>query len=42
MSAANLTTTPEPELELVEQWRLRSLVRAGYGAEAAAVRGGFM
>lgn len=36
MSAAN-TITREPEIELVEQWRLTSLERAGYGAEAAAV-----
>jgi hypothetical protein len=36
MSAAN-TITPEPEIEVVEQWRLASLERAGYGAEAAAV-----
>lgn len=37
MSAANLTTIPGIELELVEQWRLQSLERAGYEAEAAAV-----
>ena len=37
MSAANLTTIPELELEVVEQWRLESLARAGYDAEAAAV-----
>ncbi|MGL6278072.1 MAG: hypothetical protein ACRC50_00760, partial [Gaiella sp.] len=36
MSTANLTVQ-EPELELVEQWRLATLERAGYDAEAAAV-----
>lgn len=37
MSAANLTTIPVLELELVEQWRLESLERAGYDPESAAV-----
>lgn len=37
MSAANLQTRPDFELELVEQWRTRSLERAGYDAESAAV-----
>jgi hypothetical protein len=36
MSTANVTV-PEPELELVEQWRLTSLERAGYDPESAAV-----
>lgn len=37
MSTANLTSAPDVELELVEQWRLDSLERAGYDAESAAV-----
>ncbi len=37
MSAANVQTRPEVELELVEQWRAHSLERAGYDAESAAV-----
>jgi hypothetical protein len=36
MSATNVTE-PALELELVEQWRLDSLERAGYDAESAAV-----
>ena len=36
MSAANVTE-PFLEVELVEQWRLDSLERAGYDAESAAV-----
>ena len=36
MSTANLILT-EPVLEVVEQWRLSSLERAGYDAESAAV-----
>lgn len=36
MSTANVTV-PEPEIELVEQWRLASLERAGYDRESAAV-----
>jgi hypothetical protein len=37
MSAAELTTKPEEEIEAVERWRLESLERAGYDLEAAAV-----
>jgi hypothetical protein len=37
MSAANLQTHLESEIEIVEQWRLEALGRAGYDAEAAAV-----
>jgi hypothetical protein len=37
MSAANLTTTFDSELELVEHWRHEALTRAGYDAEAATV-----
>lgn len=37
MSAAELTTRPDEELEIVERWRLESLERAGYDVEAAAV-----
>ena len=37
MSAANLQTRPDFELEIVEQWRAQSLQRAGYDSEAAAV-----
>jgi len=33
----NLQTRPELELELVEQWRLESLGRAGYDRESASV-----
>jgi hypothetical protein len=36
MSATNVTD-PVLEIELVEQWRLDSLERAGYDAESAAV-----
>jgi hypothetical protein len=36
MSATNVTESAL-ELELVEQWRLDSLERAGYDAESAAV-----
>lgn len=36
MSAADLTE-PLLEIDLVEQWRLDSLERAGYDAESAAV-----
>ena len=36
MSTANVTE-PVLEVELVEQWRLDSLERAGYDAESAAV-----
>jgi hypothetical protein len=37
MSAANLTTRVDTELEIVEQWRHEALERAGYDAEAAVV-----
>jgi len=37
MSAANVQTRPDVELELVEQWRAHSLERAGYDPESAAV-----
>jgi hypothetical protein len=37
MSAANLQTPIESEIELVERWRLQALGRAGYNAEAATV-----
>jgi hypothetical protein len=37
MSAANLTTTYESELDLVERWRHEALARAGYDPEAATV-----
>ena len=36
MSTANITESVL-EVELVEQWRLDSLARAGYDAESAAV-----
>ena len=36
MSTINVTA-PELEIERVEQWRVDSLERAGYDAEAAAV-----
>ncbi len=36
MSTANITETVL-EVELVEQWRLDTLERAGYDAESAAV-----
>jgi hypothetical protein len=36
MATANLTLSP-PEIELVEQWRLRTLERAGFDTESAAV-----
>ena len=37
MSAAELKTRPDEEIEAVERWRLESLERAGYDIEAAAV-----
>lgn len=37
MSAADLQTRDATELELVEQWRLMALRRAGYDTESAAV-----
>ncbi len=36
MSTAHVTL-PEPEIEIVEQWRLSALRRAGYDTESAAV-----
>jgi hypothetical protein len=37
MSAANVQTQIDSEIEIVEQWRLQALGRAGYDDEAAAV-----
>ena len=37
MSAANLTSIVDTELELVEQWRREALERAGYDWESATV-----
>ena len=37
MQAVNVITLPDLELEQVERWRLESLERAGYDAEAATV-----
>jgi len=37
MSAANLTTTFDSEIELIERWRHEALERAGYNWEAATV-----
>jgi hypothetical protein len=37
MSTANLQTRTDSELEIVEQWRLEALRRAGYDAEAATI-----
>ena len=37
MSAANLQSRPDVELDTVEEWRAQSLERAGYDAESAAV-----
>lgn len=37
MSATNLQTESQLEIELVERWRVRSLERAGYDSESAAV-----
>ena len=37
MSAAEIQTTVNSEMEIVEQWRHEALRRAGYDAEAAAV-----
>lgn len=37
MSAADLQTTIDSEIEIVEQWRHEALRRAGYDAEAATV-----
>lgn len=37
MSTTHLTPIIEPEIELVEQWRLETLARAGYDIESASV-----
>ncbi len=37
MSAAELQERPDVELELVEQWRVESLLRVGYDFESAVV-----
>ena len=37
MSAANLITIVDSELEVVEQWRHEALKRAGYDWESATV-----
>lgn len=37
MSAADVQTRPDLELELIEQWRAHSLERAGYDRESAVV-----
>jgi hypothetical protein len=37
MSTTELQDHPDVEIELVEQWRAHSLVRAGYDVESAAV-----
>jgi hypothetical protein len=37
MSATNVEIQVDSELEIVEQWRLQALGRAGYDDEAAAV-----
>ena len=37
MSAADVTTRVDSELEIVEQWRHEALERAGYNMEAAVV-----
>jgi len=37
MSAADVTTRVDTELEIVEQWRHEALGRAGYDMEAAVV-----
>jgi hypothetical protein len=37
MSATNVQAQIESEIEIVEQWRLQALGRAGYDDEAAAV-----
>ncbi len=37
MSAANVTTGVDTQVDLVEQWRHEALWRAGYDAEAAVV-----
>ncbi len=37
MSAAELQERPDVEIELVERWRVQSLLRAGYDMESAVV-----
>lgn len=37
MSAAELQTRPDVQLDLVEQWRSQSLARVGYDLESATV-----
>lgn len=37
MSTTHPTTTMEPEIEVVELWRLETLHRAGYDMESASV-----
>lgn len=37
MSAVDLTTTVDSELEVIERWRHEALERAGYDREAATV-----
>ena len=37
MSAANLTSAIDSEIEQIEQWRHEALARAGYNWEAATV-----
>ena len=37
MSAAELQTRPDVQLDLVEQWRSQSLARVGYDRESATV-----
>ena len=37
MSTTHLTPVFEPEIEVVEQWRLLTLERAGYDSESASV-----
>ena len=37
MSTTHFTPVFEPEIEVVEQWRLHSLERAGYDPESASV-----
>ena len=37
MSTTHFTQTIEPEIELVELWRLETLRRAGYDMESASV-----
>ena len=39
MSTAELQERSNFEIEIVEQWRVQSLARAGYDSESAAVLG---